>query len=79
MMAGINDMVWPAKSLHLNCIENAWGELVPRLHHGERQLESVDDMRGALFYERDKVDLTYIRGLISSMWNRAHERRISSY
>ena len=54
---GILDMEWPPRSLDINCIENAWGELSRRLGEGARQFETVEDLREALYYEWDKIDL----------------------
>ena len=51
----------------MNCIENAWGELSRRLYDGVRQFDTVENLREALFYEWDKLDLVYICKLISSM------------
>ncbi len=67
---GITDLPWPAKSPDMNCIENAWGELSRRLYDGGRQFDTVSDLREALFYEWDKLDLEYIRKLIKSMPDR---------
>ena len=78
MEAKITTMEWPARSPDLNCIENAWGELARRLYAGARQFDTVDDLQEALFYEWEKLDLSYIQTLIKSMPCRAdqcHERR----
>ena len=73
MESGTTDMVWPPRSPDLNCIENAWGELVCALYRNGRQFDSEEDLCEALFYEWDNLQLSYIRKLITSMPNRAHE------
>ena len=73
MMAGITDMVWPAKSPDLNCIENMWGEMARRVYHGGRQFESEEDLLEAIYYEWNNIGLDYVRDLIRSMPNRADE------
>ncbi len=54
----------------MNCIENDWGELSRRLYHAGRQFDTVEDLREALFYEWEKLDLGYIRKLIRLMPDR---------
>ena len=71
MEAEITTIEWPARSPDLNCIENAWGELDRRLYAGARQFDTVDDLQEALFYEWEKLDLSYIQTLIKSMPCRA--------
>ena len=75
MTEGITDMRWPTKSPDMNCIENAWGELCRRFYRGGRQFDSVEDLRDALFYEWDKLDIDYIRTLIRSMPDRVDDLR----
>ncbi len=78
MDAQITDMKWPAHSPNFNCIQNLWGELSRRLYHGRRQFSSVEDLKEALWYEWDNIDVTYGRKLINSMPFRAehcHTRR----
>ena len=78
MEAEITDMKWPPHSPDLNCIENLWGELSRRLYEGGRQFSSVEDLKEALWYEWDNIELTYVRKLIKSMPCRAeqcHTRR----
>ena len=69
------DMDWPLRSPNMNVIENAWGELSRRLYYGGRQFDTVDDLKEALYYEWDKLDLEYIRSLIRSVPDRIDELR----
>ena len=75
---GILDMEWPPRSPDMNCTENAWGELSRRLYEAARQFETVEDLREVLYYEWDKIDLDYIKSLISSMPERVDELRRNS-
>ena len=63
----------PAKSPDMNCIENAWGALVRALYDGGRQFDTIKDLHEALIYEWEKLDIEYIRSLISSMPRRVWE------
>lgn len=56
----------PAKSPDMNCIENAWGELVRAMYSDGRQNETFSDLKESLFYEWDKMSQDYIRTLVSS-------------
>ena len=66
-------MDWPAKSPDMNCIENMWGELVRRVYSQGRQFDTVDDLREALMYEWEKIDLPVVQNLIASMPRRVVE------
>ncbi len=68
-------MPWSPRSHDLNCIEKAWGELSRRLYDSGRLFDSVDDLREALFYEWDELELDYIRKLIFSMADRVEACR----
>ncbi len=67
---GITDMPWPPKSPDMNCIEHAWGEFSRRLYARGRHFDSVKDLYETLFYEWDKLEMSYIRDLVMFMPNR---------
>ena len=73
MDESITDLGWPPKSSDLNVIENAWGEFTRRLHARGRQLDTTEDLREALLYEWEKLDIDYIRKLIRSFPRRLVE------
>ena len=59
MEEGLTDMDWLPRSPDLNVIENAWNEI-----SRGRQFDSVEHLREALYYEWDKLELSYVRKLI---------------
>ncbi len=67
MGASVTDMDWPARSCDFNCIANAWAELARRVYHRRRHYETESDLREALFYAWDSLDITYISNLVWSM------------
>ena len=71
----VTDMWWPATLPEMNVIENAWGMLSRNLYRSGPEFDTVDDLREALFYEWDKLDLAYIRNLIRLMPDRVVELR----
>ncbi len=72
---GITDILWPPRSPDMNCIEHAWGELSRRLYARGRQFDFVEDLCAALFYERNKLEMTYVWDLVMSMPNRVDTLR----
>ena len=72
---GITDIPWPPRSSDMNCIEYSWGELSRRQYARGRQFDSVEDSCEALFYEWDKLEMSYIRDLVMSMPNRVDTLR----
>ena len=71
----LTEMPWPARLPDMNCIKNAWGQLSRRLYEGGRQFDAVDDLREALFFEWNKLEIPYIKSLVSSMPDRVAELR----
>ena len=67
---GITDIPWPPRSPNMNCIEHAWREISRRLYGRGLQFDSVEDSCEELFYEWDKLEMSYIRNLVRSMPNR---------
>lgn len=68
----------------MNCIENAWKELVRAVYDGGRQFGSISDLEEALLYLWEKLSMETIRKLISSMPRRvcqqlANRGRVMSY
>ncbi len=59
----------------MNCIENVWEVLSRRLYAYGRQFDLVDDLCEALYYEWDKLELSYIRRLIMSLPDCVNELR----
>ncbi len=43
------------------------------LYAGDQKLDTIDDLKEALLYEWHKLDITYLRNLISSMPDRVRE------
>ena len=64
---GLDVLPWAPKSPDLNIIENIWGILVYRVYYGYRQFETLDDLKEALLYEWDKLELRTIQKLARSM------------
>ena len=64
---GVAVLPWPAKSPDMNVIEHVWAILVKRVYHNYRQFESRADLKEALTYEWEKLEMDTIRNLISSM------------
>ena len=67
MEAGIVDMDWAPKSPGMNCIENLWATLSLAVYDGNRQFDTVDDLKECLLYEREKLSQEGIQKLISSI------------
>ena len=67
MEAGIVDMGWAPKSSDMNCIENLWATLSLAVYDGNRQFDTVEDLKECLLYEREKLPQEDIQNLISSM------------
>lgn len=53
MDPGIITMVWPACSLDVNTVENAWAWSIKEFNHNQRQFDNVNDLVEALFYTYD--------------------------
>lgn len=65
--AEITDMSWAPNSLDMNCIENLWGELAMTVYGKGRQFDDIEELKEAMFYAWDSIDLATVRNLISSM------------
>ena len=64
---------WPAKSLDLSPIENAWSQLVRHVYRDGRQFNNVIELKKAISEEWDKIDQTYLANLIGTMNKRLIE------
>lgn len=64
---GIKDIARPTKSPDMNCIENACGEICRNLNDGGRQFDTTENLKEALSYKWDILDMIYIRGLIRAI------------
>ena len=67
MDSQITDMEWSTNSLNLNCIEILWGILLRRLYKSGLHCDTKEDLEENLFYELDKIQVSYIRTLIKPM------------
>ena len=54
----MTDMSWPPKSPDMNPVENAWGYLVQKLYAESRQSDTIEDLKEAVFFEWDKLDIS---------------------
>ena len=67
---GIDVLQWTSRLPDLNVIENAWGHVVQKLYAEGGQFDTVEDLKGVLFYEWQKINLEYRQSLIRSMPDR---------
>ena len=73
MESGITDIEWPAHSPDLNPIENLWGILVSNVYRSNRQFETLEDLKEAIWYVWENIDLSTVRNLLKSMPARVAE------
>ena len=73
MESGIVDTEWAPRSSDINCIENSWGALSMAVYDGNRQFDTIDDLKECLLYEWENLSLNYIRELIMSKPRRVWE------
>lgn len=64
---------WPARSPHLNIIENVWGCLAQAVYRNGRQFESAAELRKAIEKEWDSMDHSLIHRLYDSIKSRLVE------
>ena len=73
MESGIVDMKWAPRSPDINSIKNCRGAISMSVYDGNRQFDTIDDLKECLLYEWENLSLSYIRELIMSMPRRVWE------
>lgn len=66
----IDVLDWPACSPDLNPIENIWGHLVRIIYEGNRQYDTVDQLKTAILTAWNKLGLQTLQNHVNSMPNR---------
>ena len=58
MGAVVVDMDSTPLSLDMNYMENCWGSLTMAVYEGNRQFDTLDDLKQCLLYEWENLDRT---------------------
>lgn len=66
----IKVLLWPAKSPDLNVIENVWGWLAMDVYGGNRQFDSLSELKEAIAYAWEKMTPERMHNLFDSMLRR---------
>ncbi|KAG4052278.1 hypothetical protein PC123_g12534 [Phytophthora cactorum] len=62
----VSTMVWPARSLDCNPIENVWSAMASRVYAHGRQYDNVDQLEAAIFAAWDSIEQEYLLQLLES-------------
>lgn len=65
LMEAMDVMLWPTKSLDLNCIEKVQGLLVRRVYQEFRHFDTIDELKEYRLFEWEKISIEEIRKLIA--------------
>lgn len=69
----ISTLDWPACSPDLNPIENIWGHLVRAIYAGNKQYQTVAELKQAILSAWDDLTIQTLQNHVNSMPNRIFE------
>lgn len=64
---------WPARSADMNPIENVWGALSREVYRDGRQFDDLEELKEAIFYAWENIDMKYLKKLSAGMPKRLIE------
>ena len=63
----ISLLEWPARSPDMNIIENLWGDLARPVYAKGRQFSNINELKGCILVEWEKINKNRIKKLYKSL------------